>query len=122
MDIEPYAFARDWIAFWNARDVEAVLAFYDDDVMFSSPNAARLIPELDVVVGKPALRRYWTTALAGNPDLHFTLLDVFVGVNTLSLLYKNQHNHQVVETVTFRNGRIVDGHATHRAVSPDPAT
>nr|MDT0524585.1 nuclear transport factor 2 family protein [Streptomyces sp. DSM 41633] len=62
---DPQAFAEEWVNAWNAHDVEAVLAHFHDDVMFSSPVAARVLPETGGVVrGKDALRHYWTTALA----------------------------------------------------------
>jgi ketosteroid isomerase-like protein len=34
-------FAAEWVAAWNADDVEAVLAHYDEDVVFSSAVAER---------------------------------------------------------------------------------
>ncbi len=62
---EPDAFAEQWVQAWNAHDVEAVLAHFADDVVFTSPVAARVLPETGGVVrGKDALRDYWTTALA----------------------------------------------------------
>lgn len=69
---EPQKFADDWVRAWNSHDVEAVLAHFHDDVVFTSPVAARVLPESNGVVhGKEALRHYWTTALALLPDLHF---------------------------------------------------
>lgn len=60
---EPQQFADDWVQAWNSHDVEAVLAHFHDDVVFSSPIAARVLPDsLGVVRGKEALRHYWTTA------------------------------------------------------------
>lgn len=35
----PPAFAAQWIANWNARDVEAVLSHFRDDCVFVSPVA-----------------------------------------------------------------------------------
>lgn len=69
---EPQKFADDWVRGWNSHDVQAVLAHFRDDVVFTSPVAARVLPESNGVVhGKEALRHYWTTALALLPDLHF---------------------------------------------------
>jgi ketosteroid isomerase-like protein len=111
---EPARFAAEWIDAWNARDIEAVLTHYADDVVFTSPTARRFLPESSgLVSGKDALRRYWTTALEGNPDLHFELIDVYAGVDTLVLHYRNQLGSLVNEVLTFRDGLVVIGHATH---------
>jgi ketosteroid isomerase-like protein len=62
----------EWARAWNARDVDAVLAHFTDDVTFLSPVAADVVgtPELR---GKPALREYWERALARIQHLHFTV-------------------------------------------------
>lgn len=84
---DPGGFAAQWINAWNARGVEAVLAHFAEDVVFTSPTAIRFAPESGGTVrGKDALRRCWTLALQGNPDLHFEL----VGVYTVVLHYRNQ--------------------------------
>ena len=36
-------FAKDWIAAWKRRDVEAVLSQYGDDVEFQSPLVVALL-------------------------------------------------------------------------------
>jgi ketosteroid isomerase-like protein len=70
---DPTAFAAAWVGAWNAHDVEAVLAHFHNDVLFTSPVAARLLPETGGVVrGKAALRDYWVTALDRLPDLTST--------------------------------------------------
>jgi SnoaL-like protein len=62
---EPDAFAEKWSAAWNQRDVEAVLTHFHDDVVFTSPFAAEIVPDsAGVVHGKPVLREYWIAALA----------------------------------------------------------
>ena len=111
---EPRTFADQWIKAWNARDVEAVLAHYADDVVFTSPTALRVVPESGGTVGgKDALRSYWTLALEGNPDLHFELLAVYSGIDTIALNYRNQQGGLVIEVLTFLDGLIRVGHATH---------
>ena len=56
-------YAEQWVRAWNAHDIEAVLDHFHDDVLFTSPVAARVLPETGGVVrGKDALRHYWTTA------------------------------------------------------------
>jgi ketosteroid isomerase-like protein len=56
--VDAFAFSRQWVAAWNAHDVEAVLEHFHDDVVFTSPVAAKLLPNTHGVVrGKPALRQ-----------------------------------------------------------------
>lgn len=110
---EPQGFAEKWISDWNARDVESVLTLYAEDVVFTSPAAQRVVPESGgTMQGKQALRSYWTQALEGNRDLHFELVGVYHGVDTIVLHYRNQLGGLVNEVLTFRDGLVAVGHAT----------
>jgi ketosteroid isomerase-like protein len=114
LSAHPEDFAREWIEAWNAGDVERVLRGYADDITFTSPTAARVVPESDGrIEGKAALRSYWNTALQGHPDLHFELLGVYQGVDTVVLNYRDQSGRLVNEVLTFREGLVAVGHATH---------
>ena len=54
---DPAQFARRWAAAFDAHDVEGVLELFHDDVVFTSPLAARVVPESGGVIrGKAALR------------------------------------------------------------------
>jgi ketosteroid isomerase-like protein len=111
---EPARFAEEWIDSWNRRDIDAVLAHYAHEVVFTSPTALRFAPEsAGTVRGKDALRSYWTRALEGHPDLRFELIGVYAGVDTIVLHYRDQASGFVNEVLTFRDGLIVVGHATH---------
>ena len=65
-------FVESWIAAWNRRDLEAVLAHYTESVQFTSPKAAQIFGK-PVIKGKSDLRAYWTRGLDAYPDLQFTL-------------------------------------------------
>ena len=65
-------FADQWVRWWNASDVESVLAHFSDDTVFTSPTAAEVVGTA-TVRGKDALRAYWTTALKRVGSVHFTL-------------------------------------------------
>ncbi len=95
-------FADEWVRAWNARDADAVLGHFHDDVVFSSPVAARVRPETGGVVrGKAALREYWVTALRMLPDLHFDVIGVY-RVESLSVInYRNERNGLVNEVLMF---------------------
>jgi len=107
------AFARAWEAAWNAHDVEAVLAHFAEDVVFTSPLAEQVIPGCGgVVAGKAALRHYWTTAMARSPALRFTVTSVYVGVDCLLIGFRNERGVDRFEVLRFRDGLVVEGHGT----------
>lgn len=98
--MEADAFAAEWVAAWNAHDLERILSHYAEDVVFHSPVAAQVTGK-GRVEGKAALRAYWSTAFQRNRDLHFTLTRVYVGANALTLAYDNHRGQHVAETVVF---------------------
>lgn len=84
-------FAHDWIAAWNAHDLDQIMSHYDDAVELISPTAARLLNLPDgKVSGKTNLRAYFEKGLNAFPDLHFELKDVLFGINSILLYYTNQ--------------------------------
>jgi ketosteroid isomerase-like protein len=117
--VDAFAFSRQWVAAWNAHDVEAVLEHFHDDVVFTSPVAAKLLPNTHGVVrGKPALRQYWTVALARVPDLRFTVEGVYQGIDTVVIAYRNQDDGLVSEVLKFDGGLVIEGHGTYVLEEP----
>lgn len=115
MDIDAATFSQQWARAWNSRDLDSVLAHFHDDVVFTSPVAAQMFPETaGVIHGKAELRRYWTGALARRPDLHFVIEDVYRGIDTIVINYRNQTGGLVNEILRFADdGLVIEGHATH---------
>ena len=66
------AFAESWIAAWNRRDLQAVLAHYSEDAQFVSPMARNLV-DRPTLRNKKELEDYWRTALARISTLEFRL-------------------------------------------------
>lgn len=96
-------FAAEWIDAWNAHDLERILSHYDDEVVFTSPTAARVVPESGGVInGKDGLRRYWTLGLSMLPDLHFTLEAALETVDGVTIVYRNERGQLVAETMLFK--------------------
>jgi len=121
-NLDPSAFAAQWCAAWNTHDLDQVLDHFHDDVIFTSPIAASLLPETNGMVrGKSALRAYWEEGLRRIPDLHFTIEAVFSGVDTLVIQYRNQKNVTVSEVLIFAEGLVREGHGTYPADINDPA-
>jgi len=112
--IDPKSFAERWLAAWNAHDLDAVLTLFHDDVVFTSPLATKVVPESDGVLrGKPALRAYWSAALAQLPDLHFMLTRFFAGVDTLLIGFSMNGGPERFEILRFRGDRVSEGHGTY---------
>lgn len=112
---DPAQFSQAWLTAFNSHDLEAVLAHFHDEVLFTSPLAARVVPESGGVIrGKGALRAYWNKALIAVPELHFELVDVYVGISTIVVIYRNHTGEVVAEVLRFDTGLVVEGHATHR--------
>jgi ketosteroid isomerase-like protein len=111
------ALAREWIAAWNSRDLELVLALYAED----SEMTSALIPALGfdasgTVHGKQSLRAYWSKALERVPNLHFTLIDTFVSPDSVVVLYQNERGNRICEYLRLdASGRITQGSANHLA-------
>ena len=92
------ALGQDWIAVWNSRDLERVLALYADDAEMSSPKIVALgFDAGGTLRGKDNLRAYWRKALTFRPNLHFTLIETFVSPDSVAVLYHNEFGKQVCE-------------------------
>lgn len=101
-------FADEWIAAWNAHDLNRIMAHYEDAVELTSPVAARLLGIPDgKVVGKENLRAYFQRGLEAYPELQFRLSDVLMGMNSVVLHYKNQDGRCTAEFMEFSaSGRV----------------
>jgi hypothetical protein len=94
--------AEEWIAAWNAHDLDAIMAHYAEDIEFWSPLIVkRLGIARGKLEGKAALRSYFEKGLASIPDLHFTLLQVLPGVGSLTIYYRNQTGAEVAEVTVL---------------------
>jgi predicted ester cyclase len=90
--------ANDWVAAWNAHDLDLIMGHYDEAVELTSPVAARLLGTADgKVIGKANLRAYFARGLEAYPQLQFRLEDVLWGLNSVVLYYTNQKGTRTAE-------------------------
>lgn len=83
--------AEDWVAAWNAHDLDKIVSHYDEQVILVSPIAAKILDNSSgIVEGKEALRAYFKKGLEVYPDLKFELVDVMWGLSSVVLYYVNQ--------------------------------
>ena len=115
------AFAETWIAAWNRRDVEAVLAHFAEKAQFVSPVARNF-------VGRPVLRNkqeigdYWRSALDRISVLEFRLDHAAWDERRreLNVVYEatlNGEHKRACEVMQFdASGRQIRGEALYGAV------
>jgi hypothetical protein len=93
-------FAADWIAVWNSHDLSRIQTHYADDLEFHSPGIVTVANEPSgMLKGKSKVAAYWEKALKA-PNLTFELIDVFAGVNSLSIHWRRP-GREVIETMEF---------------------
>jgi hypothetical protein len=106
-------FAADWIASWNAHDLERILSHYTDDFELSSPIIIKLAGEPSgILKGKVAVAAYWKKALQLIPDLHFELVATLAGVGSITLYY-NGASGPSAEVFHFNQGGKVEKSYAH---------
>jgi ketosteroid isomerase-like protein len=110
---EARAFATEWIEAWNKHDLDRVLSHYATEIVLLSPFAQKLVGS-GRIVGVPALRAYWEKGLAAQPALNFEFVDVRVGHECLTILYRNHRSQQSAETFEFgKDGKVVRAFACY---------
>lgn len=116
-------FAQEWIASWNAHDLDRILSHYTEDVEMSSPLIVeRLGREDGVLKGKTAVAEYWKPSMSLRPPLRFELKDVLVGINCLTIYYHNVGRKVVAETLTFDNAlKVISGASQWSVISSSSA-
>lgn len=104
-------FAGEWLNAWNSRDIEVILGHYTDDVVFSSPFILKAqINDSGTIHGKVELKKYFESALAKNPDLHFDLKHIMVGIKSITLIYMRKQTMLASEVMILNDeGKIIEG-------------
>lgn len=84
------AFATEWIASFNAHDLNRILGHYHADIELVSPLYLRFTGGLsDRVQGIDALEAYFHQALQRFPDLSFDLIEIADGARGPCLRYRS---------------------------------
>jgi len=120
---DPARFASDWIAAWNAHDLDAILEHYSPDVEFVSPFAVRLLGDPSGTVrGVAPLRDYFARALEAYPDLRFELFDVLEGASGVTVDYLSVNGLRAAETMQWDGeGRVTRVLAHYAPARPGAA-
>lgn len=108
-EFEARRFAELWVAAWNAHDLDAIMSHYAQEVILTSPAAAKLLNDQSgTVAGHEAVRNYFKRGLEAFPNLAFTLLDVMWGISSVVLCYNYQRGTKTAEFMEFdTHGKVV---------------
>ena len=99
-------YVKRWVAAFESKDLDRVLAFYTNDVIFQSPLVARLSHDPSgTVQGKAALRAYVKKGFEVFDHIKFTVLDVLRGVDSIAIHYEG-HGHACRRGAVLRQGRL----------------
>lgn len=113
---------REWIAAWNARDLERVLILYAEDTEMTSDRIPAFgFDESGTLHGKDRLRQYWGKALELLPNLHFDLIETYVSPDSVVVFYQNERGAKICEYLRLdAQGKIIQGSANHLRIEPSP--
>ncbi len=113
-------FADEWIRAWNDKDIDAIMNHYAEGVVFSSPFILKnQINDTGTIHGKSELRKYFAKALEKNPDLHFDLKHIMVGIKSITLIYLRKGTMLAAETMILNvGGKVAEG-LSHYPVDVD---
>jgi hypothetical protein len=96
------AMAREWIAAWNAHDVEAVLRHYSDGAVLVSEGVKSRLGRADGLLrGKDELREYFRMGLVQDPQLHFELETVFFSPTGYAVAYRRASSRRSLDIVEW---------------------
>ena len=116
-----HSLALRWLAAFNGRDLEALLALYDADAVHVSPKLRDRQPETKGEIrGVPALRTWWQGAMERLPGLRYEPLHITSGAGGEGRVFMEylrtvpgEPDLVVAEVLVVAGGRIVHSCVFH---------
>jgi serine 3-dehydrogenase len=107
--------AERWLAAWNARDAERILALYAADARHTSARVRAFTGDTDTLVGRDAIAAYVRAGLARYPQLRFEPISVSTGPCSVVIEYQ-RHGVDAVEPTVELLETNADGLIAHTRV------
>ena len=110
--------ATKWFAAFNAHDLEALLALYDDNAQHYSPKLKIRQPETNgLVTGKAALRAWWQDSFDRLPTLQYSPTSFTANNERVFMEYirrvANEPDMLVAEALEIKDGLIIASRVYH---------
>jgi ketosteroid isomerase-like protein len=98
--------AAAWCDAWNRRDLDAIMEHYADDVEFSSSTVVKRWGITDGWLrGSSKVRENFAIGVKAH-GLHFELVDVLLGVNSVCVVHRRESSALVTDLVELdANGK-----------------
>jgi SnoaL-like domain len=112
------AFAHDWAAAWNSRDVDLIVDHYRPDIQYYSPFAGQLGASTPLS-GRGGLRRYVAAALERYPSAQFGPgLVAAAGAGSIAIAYRSVDNLLAIETLAIDDHGLITHARCHYRQAP----
>ncbi len=80
--------AHHWVDAFNEKNIEKLLALYDDQAYHFSPKLKIKHPETNgMIIGKKAMRDWWQDAFDRLPDLQYIINHIVAEENIIYIEY-----------------------------------
>jgi SnoaL-like domain len=98
------AHAKDWIEAWNSHDLERIMSFYSNDVVFEAETVRVRWKNPDGrLVGIAELRKHFALGLELAPQLRFQFEQLLLAPSGYAILYKRENGNRVIDCVTMND-------------------
>jgi ketosteroid isomerase-like protein len=110
--------AEKWFAAFNEKNIDALLALYDDNAEHFSPKLKIRQPETQgLIKGKKQLFDWWKDAFDRLPTLHYKPNYFIADTDKIFMEYvrtvKGEDDLTVGEVLFFKNGKIIASKVFH---------
>ena len=111
--------ANHWFAAFNGKNLEGLLALYDDNAVHFSPKLKVRHPETNGMInGKNALRTWWQDAFVRLPSLYYEVVRLTPCDDRIFMEYirhvSGENDLFVGEMLEIRQGLIVKSSVFHQ--------
>jgi ketosteroid isomerase-like protein len=110
--------AERWLACFDARDLDGLLALYADDAVHTSPKIRVRHPDTGGMLrGKAALRAWWADSFVRLPDLKYIATALTADSERVFMEYTRrvpgEPDMPIAEVLEVREGKIVASRVFH---------
>lgn len=110
--------AYRWFDAFNTKQLEKLLALYDDEAQHFSPKLKIRQPETEgLIIGKEAMRVWWQDAFDRLPSLNYKVTSLTANTDRVFMEYIRQVDDEedmlVAEVLEVRDGKIIASRVYH---------